>query len=99
MKKNFVIKSKVWRWPGDGGWHFITLDKKLSEDIRAVYTRGFVKIQARVGKTVWDTSLFPHTINKKVSKQMEYLLCINKKLMKVEGIFTGDEIKIIFVVK
>ncbi len=99
MKKSFVIKSKVWRWPGDGGWHFVTLDKKLSEDIRAVYTRGFVKIQARVGKTVWNTSLFPHTINKKVSKQMEYLLCINKKLMKVEGIFTGDEIKIIFVVK
>lgn len=99
MKKSFVIKSKVWRWPGDGGWHFVTLDKKISESIRAVYTRGFVKIQARVGKTVWNTSLFPHTINKKVSKQMEYLLCINKKLMKVEGIFTGDEIKIIFVVK
>jgi hypothetical protein len=94
MKKNFIIKAKVWRWPGDGGWHFVTLDKKLSEGIRKIYTRGFVKIEAKVGKTAWNTSLFPHMVNKKVSKQIEYLLCINKKLMKAEGIFAGDEIKI-----
>lgn len=94
VAKEFSIKAKVWRWPGDRGWHFVTLDKKLSEKIRAEYAKGFVKIQAYIGQSVWATSLFPHTPNKKVSKQVEYLICINKKIRKTENIFEGDEIKI-----
>lgn len=50
MKKYFVIKAKIWKWPGDAGWHFVTLDKKLSDKIRSVYTRGFVPIVAKCGK-------------------------------------------------
>ncbi|MGI9118032.1 MAG: DUF1905 domain-containing protein [Minisyncoccia bacterium] len=92
LKKNFTIKSKVWRWPGDGGWHFVTLDKKLSENIRKVYTKGFVKINATIGKTTWATSLFPH-------KQAGYLLCISKKVRKTEGILEGDEVKIKIVLQ
>ncbi|QQR76529.1 DUF1905 domain-containing protein [Candidatus Nomurabacteria bacterium] len=87
MKKNFTIKTKVWRWPGDGGWHFVTLDKKLSQDIRKVFTKGFVKIRAEIGDSAWDTSLFPH-------KESGYLLCINKKIRSKEGIFEGDDVNI-----
>jgi hypothetical protein len=87
LKKKFIIKAKVWRWPGDGGWHFVTLDKKLSESIRKVYTKGFVKIEAKIGKSVWKTSLFPH-------KHSGYLLCVSKKIRKMEGILEGDEVKI-----
>lgn len=105
MKKSFVIKAKIWRWPGmgsnkiDGGWHFVTLDKKFSNEIRNVYTKGFVPIMAKCGKSEWATSLFPHTPNKKVSKQVGYLLCVNKKVMKKEGLLAGDDVKISFVVK
>ena len=87
LKKNFTIVSEVWRWPGDGGWHFITLDKKISEKIRAVYTKGFVKVNVTVGKTTWVTSLFPH-------KQAGYLLCISKKVRRIEGIQEGDTVRI-----
>jgi hypothetical protein len=99
MKKSFTVKAKIWHWPGNGGWHFVTLDKKLSVQIRGVYTRGFVPIIAKCGKSDWATSLFPHTPNKKVSKQVDYLLCINKKVLKNEGLFAGDETKVSFVVK
>jgi hypothetical protein len=47
MKKSFIIKAKIWRWPGNGGWHFVTLDKKISAQIRGVYTRGFVPVVLR----------------------------------------------------
>ena len=30
MKKNFKIEAKVWKWPGDAGWHFVNIDKKIS---------------------------------------------------------------------
>ncbi len=99
MKKIFVIKAKIWKWPGDAGWHFVTLDKKFSMQIRSVYTRGFVPIVAKCGKSEWATSLFPHTPNKKVSKQVDYLLCINKKVLKNEGLFVGDEIKVNIMLK
>lgn len=95
MKKTFKIKIKVkvWRWPGDGGWHFVTLDKKLSKQIRDVYTKGFVRIVAKVGKTSWDTSLFPH-------KQSEsYLLSVKKSVRKEEDIFEGDTVTIGFKIK
>lgn len=93
IKNSFILRSKIWRWPGDGGWHFITLDKNISEKLRAKYPRGFIKIRATLGKTFWDTSLFPHMKNKKL-KQVEYLVCINKKVLKKEYLFSGDEVKI-----
>ncbi len=70
----------------------MTLEKKLSESIRKVYTKGFVKIEAKVGKSIWKTSLFPH-------KESGYLLCISKKIRKAEGIMEGDEIKISIVIQ
>ena len=90
MEKKHVIKAKVWRWPGDGGWHFVTLDKKLFSIIREKYGKGMIKIRATLCDTSWDTSLFPHM------QSGSYLLCINKKVRKSEGIYEGDEINISF---
>ena len=90
MKKNFKIKAKVWRWPGDGGWHFVTLEKELSKKIRDVYTKGFVRVVATVGKTSWDTSLFPHKLSQ------SYLLSVKKSVRQKENIFEGDSIKLAF---
>ena len=88
LKKNFNIETKVWLWPGQGGWHFITLPENISRPIRKAYPKGFVKIEAKVGKSIFRTSLFPHKLSK------GYILCINKKIRKIEGIFAGDKIKL-----
>lgn len=90
IRKEYQIKAKVWLYPGLGGWHFVTLDKKLSKSIRDKYPKGFVKIKAKLGKTSWYTSLFPH-------KQSEsYLLSVKASVRKKEGIFEGDEVSIEF---
>ena len=86
-KRVFSQKAVVWVYPGLGGWHFVTLDKKISAEIRAKYKTGFVKIEATVGKTGWLTSLFPHKLSG------AYLLCIKASVRKVEGIFAGEEVK------
>jgi hypothetical protein len=88
MKKDFKIKAKVWLYPGLGGWHFVTLDKALSEEIRSKYKTGFVKIEAKLGKTIWNTSLFPHKQSK------SYLLCIKNSVRKAEGVMVGDEVSV-----
>ena len=95
MKEKFKIKGKVWVWPGVGGWHFVYVSKKLSEKIEQIsrpykYGSGFVAIQAKVGKTVWDTALFPH------KKEGVYLISIKVSVRKKEQIFDGDEVNISF---
>ncbi len=87
MKKSFVVKQKIWKWPGDSGWHFVTLDRKLSSKIRECYTRGHVPVVVKVAKSKWDASLLWY------NKEKVYILCITKKVRKDEGLFVGDEIK------
>ncbi len=87
-KKNLVVTGEVWLYPGLAGWHFVTLDKALSAKIKEVYKKGFVKIEATVGGSTWNTSLFPHAQSK------AYLLCIKNQIRKKEGIFEGDTVKV-----
>ncbi len=93
--KIYKFKAKVWRWPGVGGWHFVYVDKSLTEElkkkgVRYRYGSGFVAIRATVGKTSWDTALFPHT------KENTYLLSIKAVVRKKEEIFDGDTVNIKF---
>lgn len=91
--KKFVIKSEVWRWPGIGGWYFVYVDRKLSQKIQKngkVYGSGFVKIRASIGKTSWDTALFPY------KKENVFLISIKKSVRKKEIIDTGDVVRIKF---
>lgn len=93
MKKSFTTKGKVWRWPGDFGWHFVYVDHKLNEEIKKKGTRygsGFVRIRATLGKTSWDTALFPH------KKEDAYLISVKKDIRKKEGITEGDLVEIKF---
>lgn len=88
FKRDFSFKAKVWIYPGDGGWHFVTLDEKYNKDIRGAFPRGFVKVEAKIGKSTWQTSLFPHKLSK------GYIICINKSIRKKENIFAGDTINL-----
>lgn len=73
------------------GWHFINVDKKEAKEIKenfGKFARGFrsLKVSAKIGKTSWSTSIFP-------DKGGVYLLPINAKVRKAEGIFSGDTVK------
>ncbi|MFA7315320.1 MAG: DUF1905 domain-containing protein [Candidatus Paceibacterota bacterium] len=92
MKNQFAIKTTMWRWPGDNGWFFITLDKKLWSQIRSRYPRGMVKIEAHLGKSMWHTSLLPHT------QSESYLISIKSQVRKKEGIMEGDVVRLKFTI-
>ena len=84
------MKLKVWKWPGEGPWHFVTLDRKLSAEIREKCGKGMIRINTTIGKTNWDNVLFPHTRDK------AYILAVKKMVREKENIFPGDEIQIKF---
>ena len=64
VKFEYRMRSKVWLYPGAGGWHFVTLPKKQSGQIRSLFgvaQRGWgsLPVIATVGETSWKTSIFP----------------------------------------
>ena len=90
FKKEYKFKAKVRKWPGDGPWHFVNIDKKMSEEIREACGKGMIRIRTTIGQTTWDNVLFPHKISN------SYILAVKKIVRQNESIFEGDEIKIKF---
>ncbi len=86
-----IVKGKVWIYPGLGGWHFVNVDKTISERLRypdgVRVRKGLLPVVARVGKTEWRTSLFP-------TKEGSYILSIKSSVRVAEGIMAGDTVSV-----
>ncbi|HSR89257.1 MAG TPA: DUF1905 domain-containing protein [Candidatus Udaeobacter sp.] len=98
VKNKYKIKAVVWIYPGPGGWHFISIPKKISEEIKNNFAKlkkgwGSLPVTITVGKTTWQTSIFPDT------KMGVYLLPFKAEARKKERIIKGIEIKINLEIK
>lgn len=61
---NIKFKGKIWFWRGPSPYYFVTVPEKQCLDLKAIsrlvtYGWGMIPVTARIGKTVWKTSLFP----------------------------------------
>lgn len=98
MNKNttFSFKAKVWLYKGNGPWHFVTISRKVSTDIKKFETwppRGFgsIPVKVQIGNTTWKTSIF-------WEKKGTYMLPIKKEVRAKEDIMEGSIVKIILEV-
>ncbi len=80
-------------YPGMAGWHFACVDKKSSEKIKKSQEGkkrigwGSVPVTITIGKTIWDTSIFPD------KKSGTYLLPLRSEIRKKENIYAEDVIR------
>lgn len=79
------MKSKVVVYPGASGWRFLVLPQKEGKEIKETYGKsargwGSLPVSVTVGKTVWETSIFPDR------KSGTYLLPLKAKIRKAEHI-------------
>jgi hypothetical protein len=91
MRARFT--AKVWVWPGDkAAWRFVTVPKVESEKLRKTIQlkRGFgsIRVSAKIGKTSWDTSIFPD------SQSGTYLLPVKAPVRRAEGLDDGDPVDV-----
>jgi hypothetical protein len=99
MKYNeYDIETVVWAYPGMAGWHFVTIPEDLSEDIKKQFgdlKRGWGSLPVRVtvGKTTWETSIFPD------KKSKAYLLPVKADVRKKEKILIDNKIRLILEIK
>lgn len=91
------MKSKVWLYPGMAGWHFLTVPKKHSDEIKKKFganARGWgsLPVTVTIGKTSWRTSIFPD------KKAGAYLLPLKAEVRRKEKLADEDEVSYTLVI-
>ena len=90
-KLKYEFDSKLWQYPGKGGWCFVLLPNEIAKEIRDNLKSeeegwGRLKVIAKIGTAEWKTSIWFDT------KMDTYLLPIKaeirkKELLQVDSIF------------
>lgn len=96
--KKITFTAKLWLYPGNAAWHFITVPKKESTQIKEKHGKnargwGSLPVSVTVGKTTWETSIFPD------SKTGTYLLPVKAVVRRAEGIGEGDSLSISLIIR
>ncbi|MCO5207279.1 MAG: DUF1905 domain-containing protein [Anaerolineae bacterium] len=85
------FEGTLFFWRGPAPWYFVTIPEEQSLDIKAIsklvtYGWGVIPVTVRIGKTEWQTSLFP--------KDERYLVPIKARVRKAETLAEGDSVNI-----
>ncbi len=94
----YHIRAKVWLYSGKAAWHFITLPKKKSSDIKRKFglmKRGWgsLPVVVTVGTTTWKTSIFPD------SKRGAYLLPLKSEVRNKERLSANNMVSFIVEIR
>ena len=85
------FSGEIWFWKGPAPWFFVTVPAEPSRDLKAIsefvtYGWGVIPVHVRIGKSEWQTSLFP--------KDGLYLVPIKASVRKAENLEEGDKVTI-----
>ncbi len=96
MSAPLTFTAPLTRWQGDRGiYHLVVITGEAAEQI-AMHARlhrlefgkprgfGSVKVRARIGGTVWNSSVFPQR------QRSEWILLVSKKVMRAEDLSKGE---------
>jgi hypothetical protein len=83
--------GEIWFWKGPAPWYFVTVPEKECQDIKAIsgavtYGWGMIPINAQIGRTQWQTAMFP--------KDGRYLLPLKANIRKAENLNEGDQVTV-----
>lgn len=94
----YSLEAELWKDGGQGGWHFITLPKALSEHIRMAHGRlesgwGRLRVEVSYLDSGWSTSLWYDT------KAAAYLLPISAKIRNKHKLGIGDRVSVSLLIE
>ena len=86
---NIEFNSEIWFWKGPAPWFFVTVPAEQSSDLKAIsefvtYGWGVIPVHVRIGKTEFQTSLFP--------KDGLYIVPIKASVRKAENLEEGGKV-------
>ena len=88
---NIEFTGKIWFWQGPAPWYFVTVPEEQSHDLKAIsslvtYGWGVIPVHVRIGKTEWQTSLFP--------KNGLYIVPVKASVRRAENLEEGDNVTV-----
>lgn len=91
----FSVHVPVWKYEGAAAWHFVTLPKNISVQIKKNFgamARGWgsIPVLAKLGQTQWESSLFFD------GKREAYLFPLKASVRKKENVLAEQRIEIEF---
>jgi hypothetical protein len=99
--EDFTVTTPLWRWQSaqaPAAWFFLTIAGEAADGIRIAAIggqwldgrRGFgsAKVQAAIGDTRWNTSVFPH------KESGGWLLPVKAAVRKAENLAEGDDVTV-----
>jgi hypothetical protein len=91
MFMTIEFEGVIFHWRGPAPFLFVAIPEEPSLDLKAISARvtygwGVIPVRARIGKTEWETSLFP--------KEGRYLVPIKKSVQQAEHLGEGDYVSI-----
>jgi hypothetical protein len=96
----YRTRAKLWRWAGGkASWYFMTLPAAVSREIKLVDAGprrvgfGALRVEATIGGSTWQTSIFPSTPLK------SYLLPVKATVRKAEKLVEGKAVALEIVVR
>ena len=89
MSLEFI--GNVLFWKGPAPWFFVPVPEEQSRELKAIsnvvtYGWGVIPVEVRIGKTVFQTSLFP--------KHGLYLVPIKASVRMAENLVVGDSVRV-----
>jgi hypothetical protein len=89
MKLEF--SGSIWYWRGPAPFYFVTVPSEEARTLKTVansvtYGWGMIPVEVRIGKTAWQTSLWP--------KDGSYIVPIKTNVRKAEQLIEGQEVNV-----
>jgi len=93
---DLAFRGELWHWRGPAPFYFITVSDDASAALHAVSTEvtygwGMIPVRARIGGTLFDTSLFP--------KDGRYVLPVKDAVRMAERLAAGDTVAVQLVIR
>jgi hypothetical protein len=106
-RTSYTFTAELWEWSSRTSWFFLSVPPEQSAEIedQPRPPRGFgsVKVQVRIGTSLWKTSIFPSSgVSSVVSPATiaegapvrEYVLPVKKAVRTAEGIGVTDQVSV-----
>jgi hypothetical protein len=95
---SYSFVAELWLYPGEAGWHVLTLPADIADDIHergagSNKAFGSIKVTVEIAGHSWQTSLFRDT------KSGSYLLPVKKDARDKAKISAGDEVIVHLFIK
>ncbi len=93
------MRVQVWLYTGAAAWHFVTVPKRSSDEIKKQFGNklkrgwGSVPVEVTMGTVRWNTSIFPD------KKAGAYLLPIKADVRKKVGVKNGDTVRMVLKIR